>query len=162
MNNLKNELQELRFFLEDKWKEWKINNNYTIDDDDTLSRDMCRFTSVFLYRWLIDKYPEYDWKIKGGISNRQFNKLENYDLQGGYNCHDIWFGHFWIQNENTIIDLTADQFNGDEIIMTSINDKRYNNNMSDTELIGAMLFGSEDAHEWYSVYIDNIITNKLI
>lgn len=151
---LKDELQDIRTLLSEHWINWKNDNNYTMDDDDTPSRDMCRFTSVFLYRWLIENYPEEDWKIRGGIADRRLVKNPDpaftHEPYGGYQCHGIWFGHFWVEGDKNIIDLTADQFDGDEIIITDLNDPRYKCNMADCELLDAMIFGSEDAHEWFN------------
>lgn len=72
-----------------------------------LSTCMCQHTSLFLLR-LLGK----DWRVVGGQMS------DNHKIGLG---HDHW----WLVIDDTILDLTADQFGWSAIIITNTGDRRY-------------------------------------
>lgn len=130
---LKDFLENVRIFLEPKWKELKnANENMIVTNLESISTDMCRYTSVFLYHLLTEKYPDENWKVQGGETITEYSWPDGCNMEdpgppdivikehGGfriwsgkdYSGEDIshWAGHLWLKNDNHIIDLTLDQF----------------------------------------------------
>ena len=113
-----------RHFLETIWhethSEWKPEENPEI-----ISTYMCRYTCIFLKEIIKREYgiiPE----IKSG---RPEAVELNGTPQGKYGYKDNagnWHDHSWLLIENKIIDLTADQFGGNEVILTDVSNENYN------------------------------------
>ena len=52
----------------------------------------------------------------------------------GFFAHDRWESHAWVQSCGWIIDITADQFEADEVIVVPLEDHRYRAGREDTAL----------------------------
>ncbi|WP_088892892.1 hypothetical protein [Leptolyngbya ohadii] len=119
----------VRQFLEPHWlaahQGWS-------DIPDPLSRWMCRYSSIFLATLLREQSQE-PWSIVGGRPPRSLNaKVEG---EFGILAWDgTWNDHCWVTGRGLIIDLTADQFGHDPIIVTASSDPRYRANLTEDEM----------------------------
>ena len=121
---LRQSLEEIRKFLLPRWKEMRDNPNWEWSEygatlDETCpSVDMCRFTTIFLH--LISNG---DVQICGGIGNVSSSP---YDSEHGYRISDgKYAGHLWGVLDGKVIDITADQFGEEAIVICSESDLRY-------------------------------------
>lgn len=78
-----------------------------------LSTNMCRHTSLFLLR-LLESAGVKGWTVGGGLMRKLDDK--------GEHPSDV---HYWLENGNEILDITADQFGWDPIVRTDLTDPRY-------------------------------------
>ena len=88
-----------------------------------LSTHMCRYTCLFLQKRL-----RQDHGLAAKIVTGRPAEDSNGTSQGKFGFQDRqgnWHDHSWLVIDDQIIDLTADQFEEDEIIVTSVSDKRY-------------------------------------
>lgn len=116
---------------------------------DPLSIGMCGFSCAFLYR-LLPKYVGGTWKIHGGIPLDESGAA--IDAGGMQGCDGLWHGHYWLLLEDdTIVDLTADQFGHSRIVITGADDERYLSNYSESE-IDEQVKTFWRASEWMQVW----------
>lgn len=126
-------LTEVRRFLIPKWKEKQqeiadkkqtsMDSLFKSDDD-----QMCRFTSLFLAKFLMANAGG-KWRVAGG------DVWEGRFSTGGYLGNDgNWHGHYWVTNGKTIIDITTEQFGGQKIHIVKASDERYADNYTKSEL----------------------------
>lgn len=116
----KEALIALREFLDKCWA-WSHEVYYNTgfhrkeEKPEIPSTYMCRHTSVFLLELLSNIDKESNWKVIGGwmATNDQRNDQH----------------HWWLESDNEILDLTADQFGWDPITITDRNDLRYKRNL---------------------------------
>jgi hypothetical protein len=87
------------------------------------SLHMCRYTTLFLYE-VIKKYHDLDAVILTGCPDEDVNATAN-GLYGIKDKNGRWHDHSWIVVDDSIIDLTADQFGYAPIIQTLATDQRY-------------------------------------
>ena len=118
------DLNRYRLFLESVWvnhrKQWNPERTPKI-----VSTYMCRYSCIFLINILKKEY-ELDCQIING--RPKFKYLEGTKF-GKYGYKDVkgkWYDHSWITLNNKIIDLTSDQFGGDKVVFTTINNCNYN------------------------------------
>lgn len=140
----------MRSFLEEVvWPEAKLR----LADEDcfpppgsglAVSHGMCRISATSLLPIVRGEFPEGTWKVSGGHPSvayvrydsrerRQF--LRAFDgMDGGIwdRLNGQWDGHYWIEGEiggdGVIVDLAADQFGWDEVVVTGPDDVRYRAN----------------------------------
>lgn len=116
-------LQPYRIFLENIWiethKEW---NNSIVPVP--ASFHMCRYTCLFL-QYILNK----EHNIKTDITSGRPSEEHNGTTKGQYGYRDAnhhIHDHSWLlYNDTIIIDITADQFGDQAIVITPINDDRY-------------------------------------
>jgi hypothetical protein len=102
----------------------------------------CRSGSAALVQALRDKFPDCTWSFTGGYGDdtgtlnehaKDYLDLEQYP--GGLLDQDgQWRGHFWVEGklptgETIIVDVTADQFGHEQLIVTDVEDHRYRKNV---------------------------------
>lgn len=51
----------------------------------------------------------------------------------GFRCGGEWCGHAWVECGDWIVDVTADQFGDDPVIVTFIGDRRYRHGVDGSE-----------------------------
>lgn len=116
MSELGDVCASLRFFLEQKWKEWKASASSPMDALDSLSAGMCGFSSIFVAEAL-NRITDSEWVLAGGqpISG------------GGVVCRSgRQNGHLWaVSDLGIVVDLTADQFGLPAVVVTTARDPRY-------------------------------------
>ena len=142
-------VKELRDFLLPLWerkqaklnpRQGKLSNTYTPD------KNMCRFTSGFLLQAL--DYHGFDVEVKGGAP------FEPVICDGGFkDANNKWHGHFWVIVNETIIDLTAEQFGCPGIVISDESNPNYLANITGDELDEMIYQVDDTASEWFNVYI---------
>lgn len=102
------------------------------------SLGMCSIATPALVEILTAELPDGEWRANGGhptvayrkIAAREFRKAF-YDLDGGMWDYrrQAWDGHYWVEGKldgrDVIVDLTADQYGWDPVIVTTADDMRY-------------------------------------
>lgn len=109
---------------------------------------MCRLYSVVLKEYLDTIYPDIKWNFSGGwqksISMSSKEMSDYIDLtnpDGGMlsSYSEEYESHYWIQGNELNLDIYADQFGYDEIMITDIKDNIYNCNLN-SELINDEIY----------------------
>lgn len=97
---------------------------------------MCRFTAAFLVLVL-----GWDWTVEGGEPSYPGE-------QAGFFDGKTWHAHYWVTDGERIVDLTANQFGAEPLIVTSADDERYQENYSYDELAEALHHVNSRARQW--------------
>lgn len=137
-------LTTIRAFLEISWEKWKIERlrDLTVP----LSTGMCRFSSIFLHPILEDRTGR-SWKMVGG-------ETRDGDVGGMMDSNGEWQPHYWLTDGNMIVDVTADQFGHDPIILTDYADPRYRANLTSLELRWHIADASITPAAWHRDFAD--------
>lgn len=111
---------------------------------------MCRFAVAFLQPLLKQASGE-DWTIKGGMSDfhlddygwtkvgRPNSAWGKEDGVGGMlTTAGVWKDHYWLSNGAVLVDITADQFGWDAVLISRADDERYLENWAKKSVIGHM------------------------
>lgn len=136
-------LQQIRAFLEPKWRDWRASNESHRGDPGVVSFRMCGFSSLFLREALMADFPAGAWAVKGGCSS--FHPADpgwtgdgERGRGGMVDAAGAWHDHYWVTGTcidgPVILDLTADQFGHDPIIVTDKGDSRYLRNWRDSHV----------------------------
>jgi len=117
-----NEIQRIasaaRLFIEPVWHRWHQSGGRTVHPP---SRHICGRTSLFLRDVLRHEGHPAEW-----MSGTPYaGKSGAPDAACGFYSGAQWEGHAWVVSGNIIVDITADQFGWDPIVITSISDTRY-------------------------------------
>jgi len=96
-----------------------------------LSHNMCRVTTAYLY-WLFQSLDLPGWLPCEGIPTLDDYSPHHNGLTGGIlTPQQHWKSHSWLEHEHGwILDLTADQFGYQDLIITQSTDPRYLANLS--------------------------------
>jgi hypothetical protein len=123
--------QEIRAFLEPRWL--SLHKSWGELQPKTLSQQMCRYTSIFL-KAVLESYSDRSWRLVAGRPlNREVEGTKD-GCFGFCTSRGLFFDHCWVQSVDLIVDLTADQFEAEPIIATSISDSRYHPNLEEADL----------------------------
>ncbi len=107
---------QVRAFLEPAWLEWHTSSGGDIPAP--LSRSTCGRSSLFLKRVLHALSP-----CAGDAPQAYF----------GFHAGNEWKSHAWVETCDRIIDLTADQFGDEPVIVTARPDPRYQKGVCDSD-----------------------------
>lgn len=126
-------LQRIRDYLISKWNDRQIaiqQNKPLGEQEDSLVEDrgMSRYSALFLAEAL-EEVTGQSWIVEGGDV-----WLPEYPSGGFKDNGGNWNGHYWTTNGNIIVDLTAKQFGAKDIVVTVIDDSRYQANYDESEL----------------------------
>lgn len=117
-----------RCFIEPFWDKWHAARGS--DKPDVASRHTCGRTSLFLVKALGHE----------GIAARWVSGVPRLTEHGpdvgpyGFFAGSRWESHAWAHCGAWIIDITADQFGADPVIVTPFDDQRYRAGGRDTAL----------------------------
>lgn len=106
---------QARSFLEPVWLDWHTTRGGDIPAP--LSRTTCGRSSLFLKRVLQAECPAPE-----GGPQTYF----------GFHAGSNWQSHAWVETGNWILDLTADQFGDEPVIVTARPDPRYQKGVCDS------------------------------
>lgn len=130
-SDLQNAACDVRAFLEPVW-EW-IRTSRT---DEPLSTGFCIQASMLLKHVLSRRMPNGRWDLAAGHPAYGPEGYRGPDAYGpgGFMAQDgTWCDHHWVVGRagSVIVDITADQFGDDPVIVTMVGDRRYCENISD-------------------------------
>jgi len=130
MQDLKKFLVEIRKFLEPKW----IEAHESWADEpipNSSSKYMCRYSSIFL-KEVLNQYGYGSWDI---ILGRPLQELEGTpEGEFGYrNVKGNWYDHAWLVKDDALIDITADQHGGEEVLLGLKVDTRFKQNLTEDD-----------------------------
>lgn len=123
----------VRVFLEPRWLEWRETRQRPAEA--TASGGMCRFTSVFLAKVLAAE-SDARWTVRGGSPVAEAHQLQlrwerGAPRDGGMlDAVGRWQAHYWVEDlaGSTLVDLTADQFGHEPVVISAPGDQRYSGN----------------------------------
>ncbi len=133
----------VRTFLEPKWIQ--AHDSWG-DRPEIPSTYMCRYTSIFLKHVL--NSTSQSWQLAAG---RPLEREHDGTSKGqfGFRTPDgLFFDHCWLQTEDVIVDITADQFGAQKIIITTVGDSRYSQNLTESNLQEDISRLSRRPNEW--------------
>lgn len=137
MDELMPQLIRLRKELVVFWKQWADERDMPTA---ATGASMCRFTSAFLSDVL-----GWNWRVQGG------DPLHVND-EAGFFDGDTWHGHYWVSDGHRIVDLTANQFGAEEIVVTTVRDPRYRANFTPAEIANALYEVEHRVADWLDTY----------
>lgn len=118
-----NEIQRIasaaRLFIEPVWQHWHQSRGHTVSHP--MSRYTCGRTSLFLRDVLRHEGHPAEWMSGTPYAGGSCAP----DTACGFYSGTRWEGHAWVISGKIIVDITADQFGDNPIVMTSISDTRY-------------------------------------
>jgi hypothetical protein len=117
-----------RRFIEPVWTEWHEAGGSS--PPSVASRFTCGRTSLFLVKVLQAEGFEAQWQSGTPRLSEEGPELGPY----GFYTGSRWESHAWVCCRALVIDITADQFGAEPIIVTSATDKRYGAGDKDTAL----------------------------
>lgn len=91
---------------------------------------MCRFSALTAVPLLKSRFPG-TWRVVGGTPDRDIGSDARIPAgKGGLRAPDgSWHGHYWTlgrhRGVDLIVDLTADQFGHESVVVTEASDPRY-------------------------------------
>lgn len=138
--------RRMRAFLESfVWPEWRRRHP---SEEETMppgsgipeAHGMCSLSSACLLPLVEAAFPDGGWKIAGGHPSVAYRRerdqfLKAFEgLDGGMwdRLNGQWDGHYWLEGrhggERIILDVTADQYGWDPVVVTGADDPRYRAN----------------------------------
>lgn len=153
------ELRASRTFLEKRWREWKDDQQPGWDGTDPcLSYGMCRFSSLFLRERLNEiRVSDARWRVAGGLTgfiniDPGWNGVGGPDQGGILSGNGEWKDHYWVTNDNVIVDVTADQFGLSPIMIALASDSRYLENWKPPFVQDHLLDVEDRVFDWLDVF----------
>jgi len=154
-------LRMVRNFLEPLWGAWKTSRRSGWENRERVALGMCRFTAAFL-KPILDEMTGHKWSVVAGFAD--FHLLDpGWDKKNGrpatafaaedgvggmIDKNGKWHDHYWLTDGATIIDLTADQFGWEPVIVTPVTDDRYLVNWKPSMVKQHLKDVSQRAAEW--------------
>jgi len=132
-DDIKAALPVLRAALERHWSAWATEKNRP---QAATGASMCRYTAVFLVHVL-----GWPWQVRGGDPYFEGH-------QAGFFDGTRWQAHYWVTDGKRVVDLTADQFGAEALILTHVDDPRYGDDYSEEELSDALEHVTARAANW--------------
>jgi hypothetical protein len=111
--------QAARRFIAPHWREWHGQGGF--GQPEIAPANTCGRTSLFLVQVLRQEALPAQWRT--GVPRPSEKGLELGPF--GFRVGDRWQGHSWVQSGDWIVDITADQFGAEPVIVTPANDPRY-------------------------------------
>jgi hypothetical protein len=108
---------------------------------------MCRYTSIFL-KAVLNSGACPSWRLVAGRPIvKEFEGTEN-GCFGFRTSSGLFFDHCWVQSTKLIIDITADQFGAEAVIITPVSDPRYFSNIEEIDFYGEITKLSRHPEQW--------------
>jgi hypothetical protein len=117
---------QARAFLEPRWL--TLHQSWGEAQPTIPSQYMCRYSSIFIQK-ILNTYPNQSWQLVAGRPLSRALEGRPDGLFGFCTASGLFFDHCWVQSADLIVDLTADQFGAETVIITSVGDPRYHPNL---------------------------------
>lgn len=88
------------------------------------------------------------WRLVAGKPVTKEKEGTNEGCFGFRTSSGIFFDHCWVQSDNLIVDITADQFGAEEVIITSVSDSRYYPNLEEADFSKEIAKLSHHPERW--------------
>ena len=121
---------DCRRFLEPHWLE--THKSWGEETPDPFSRWMCRYSSIFLALVFHERLGS-GWTIVGGRPQLQLNATPQ-GAVGIFATNGTWNDHCWLEGNGLVVDITADQFGYPPVIVTVVDDIRYEANLCERDI----------------------------
>jgi len=166
MDELVSAANELSEFVEPLWREWK-EQNPSLQGGESLSFGMCRFTSAFAGP-ILNRQFGLRLKPFAGFTNfhpadpgwdkrhgKPASTFKGQDGVGGMLGTDgLWHEHYWLSDGITIVDLTAEQFGWEPVIVAAGEDPRYLANWKPSAVTSHMRDVTLRAKGWQELWLE--------
>jgi hypothetical protein len=136
---------QARQFLEPRWLQ--LHQSWGDSQPETISKYMCRYTSIFL-KAILNEGACSSWRLVAGRPIAKEYEGTEKGCFGFRTSNGLFFDHCWVQSSDLIVDITADQFEGEAIIITSISDLRYSPNLEEADFNDAITRLSHRPEQW--------------
>jgi hypothetical protein len=132
-------MEGVRPFVEKRIDEWMVAHpDFVPPADVPLTSGFCRGIAAGVEEILREQFPDWFWSVVGGhgVESYQDHFLDDEEADrspgGMMDAQGEWCGHFWVRGGDPdddhvgmIVDLSADQFGYEEVVVTELNDSRY-------------------------------------
>ncbi len=136
---------ETRKFLEPRW--FSLHQLWGDSQVEPLSKFMCRYTSIFLKTVLnVNIHPS--WRLVAGRPIFSDDEGTEKGCFGFCTSDGFFFDHCWVQSGDLIVDITADRFGKDEVVITLAGDPRYFPNLEEADFCGDIKKLSHRPEKW--------------
>jgi hypothetical protein len=116
------------------------------------SKYMCRYSCLFLKHILKDAgYGE--WQILLGRPITEELEGAKNGIFGFCAPNGGWYDHAWLIQNEILIDITADQFGGDRVVVTKSNQSIYNHNLTEIETSSDLEKLSKRVNPWIDLWL---------
>jgi hypothetical protein len=142
---------QFRSFLEPRW--FSLHQLWGDTSTERLSRYMCRYTSIFI-KTVLNVDNQKLWRL---VAGKPVTKEKEGTAEGCFGFRTssgIFFDHCWVQSDNLIVDITADQFGAEEVIITSVSDSRYYPNLEEADFNQEIVKLSHHPERWLKEWND--------
>ena len=139
----------LRPALEAYAAEWRERYSCPAPEGRAITSELCRGGAYGLLLHLRERIPDAEWRVDGGYGSevRALTLADGSprpDLEavidtlrwpgGMRDPAGVWRGHFWVRGRladgtEVVVDLTADQFGYDDVVVAPASDPRYRSNL---------------------------------
>lgn len=116
---------DVRAFLEPVWRDWHLVRGGELPS--IASENTCGRSSLFLQRALIDAGFAAGWVSGVPLPDRSDDPVGFFD-------GEIWRSHAWVQCEDLIVDITADQFGDRPVKVICVDNDLYRKGSGDLAL----------------------------
>ena len=142
---------QYRRFLEPRW--FLLHQSWGDTSTEKLSKYMCRYTSIFV-KTVLNVDNQASWRLVAGRPVTKEKEGTNKGCFGFRTSSGIFFDHCWVQLDNLIVDITADQFGAEEVIITSASDCRYYPNLEEEDFSKDIAKLSHHPERWLQEWND--------
>lgn len=113
------------------------------------SKQMCRFSCLFLKDVL--KESNYgEWLIM--LGRPDLVKSATTVDYGFKTKNDCWHDHAWLVKDNLLIDITADQFDGDAVYVGRIDSNHYRPNLTEHDALHHLSTLKKRVNKWLDAW----------
>jgi hypothetical protein len=146
----------LRDDVVDAVRDFRSRCGLPVRPGETETTGFCRGVAWGLMLVLQEEVPEIEWRVEGGwgveaVSVTMPDGTPRQDAvgfvdaaawPGGMVDRDgVWRGHFWVTGRasdggRVIVDLTADQFGWEDVVVEAADDPRYRSNLEPSRIPG--------------------------
>jgi hypothetical protein len=118
--------QSMRTFLETCWSRRREELFQQQDVERCPSDRMCRYSALFCAH-VLSRSTGKAWTMRGGAPMAETDLRDIKGMQNGgmQDTDGIWRGHYWCTDADHIVDLAADQFGWQPVLVVPANDARY-------------------------------------
>jgi hypothetical protein len=141
---------QARNFLEPRW--FSLHQLWGDSQPRALSKFMCRYTSIFL-KAVLNIETQASWRLVAGRPILKEYEGTEKGFAGFCTSTGLYFDHCWVQLGDLIVDITADQFGAEAVIITSVGDPRYSSNLEESDFCRDIAKLSRRPEQWLQEWV---------
>jgi hypothetical protein len=150
---------QARQFLEPRWL--LLHQSWEDPQPEVISKYMCRYTSIFL-KAILNGGADASWRLVAGRPIAEKYEGTEKGCFGFRTSNGLFFDHCWLQSADLIVDITADQFEDEAIVITPIGDPRYYPNLEEANFHNALSKLSRHPEQWLREWNERYSNNDVM